>query len=254
MNSGDKLQDLSKSEIIALYLQLNSQFNALKAEYDKPNNKAGIYENAGLTRSIIKTFPFGIDIVNESGEIIFANEILKQEFGDDIQGKICWELFKPDKKQCANCPLRNKLETGKTEVCEASLFKGDKIFEIYHTAFEHNGQFSILEIFKDVTKQKQLERDLIRHKNYIENLVEERTIALEHEKTLRNEAENALLETETRYRNIVDYSTSIILEWDTDGNILFLNKYGLDFFGYLSGELYGRHVVGTIVEPYDTDG
>lgn len=71
---------------------------------------------------------------------------------------------------------------------------------------------------------------------------------------LRTQAEMDLREIEARYRGIVDYSTSIILEWDANGTVLFLNRYDQEFFGFTSGEITGKNVVGTIIDPLDSSG
>ena len=57
----------------------------------------------------------------------------------------------------------------------------------------------------------------------------------------------ALQETEKRYRDLVDNANSIILRWNAKGQILFMNPYGLDFFGYTEKEIIGRNVVGSVV-------
>lgn len=63
-----------------------------------------------------------------------------------------------------------------------------------------------------------------------------------------------LEKSEQQYRNLIDSSTSIVLEWDPKGHILFMNKYGLDFLGYTMEELFGKNVLGTIVEPITAAG
>jgi len=41
---------------------------------------------------------------------------------------------------------------------------------------------------------------------------------------------------------------SVILRWDPEGRILFINEYGLELFGFSREELLGRKLAGTIVE------
>jgi PAS domain S-box-containing protein len=45
--------------------------------------------------------------------------------------------------------------------------------------------------------------------------------------------------------------SSVILRWDTEGRILFMNDYGLELFGFTAGELIGEPIVGSIVPASD---
>jgi two-component system cell cycle sensor histidine kinase/response regulator CckA len=73
--------------------------------------------------------------------------------------------------------------------------------------------------------------------------------ALNHQRVKRDakHVERALRESEEKYRDLVESANSIILRWDVEGNITYLNPYGLNFFGYTWQELMGRNVVGSIV-------
>jgi PAS domain S-box-containing protein len=68
------------------------------------------------------------------------------------------------------------------------------------------------------------------------------------------QAEEALRSSEIQYRDLVQTANSIILRWDTEGRIKFLNRYGQQFFGLQEDEILGRHVVGTIVPATETSG
>jgi len=66
--------------------------------------------------------------------------------------------------------------------------------------------------------------------------------------------EEALRESERKYRELVEHANSIILHWSRDGRVLFLNEFGQRFFGYSETEIVGRHVMGTIVPETETSG
>ena len=72
--------------------------------------------------------------------------------------------------------------------------------------------------------------------------------------TERKKTEERLAESERKYRELVEQANSIILRWTSDGRITFLNEFGQRFFGYSAEEILGRHVIGTIVPPTESNG
>ena len=64
----------------------------------------------------------------------------------------------------------------------------------------------------------------------------------------------ALQDSERKYRELVMNANSIILRWNNEGKITFMNEYGLKFFGYSETEILGRHVIGTIVAETESSG
>lgn len=68
------------------------------------------------------------------------------------------------------------------------------------------------------------------------------------------QVEEALRESENNYRTLVECANSVILKWDTKGNIIYLNPYGLKYFNYTEEEIIGKHVVGTIVPDKEDTG
>lgn len=69
-----------------------------------------------------------------------------------------------------------------------------------------------------------------------------------------DEAEQVLGESERRYFGLVENSNTIVLRLSPNGQILFINTYGLRFFGYTEQELVGRQLVGSILPETDAKG
>ncbi|MFA6451384.1 MAG: PAS domain S-box protein, partial [bacterium] len=70
----------------------------------------------------------------------------------------------------------------------------------------------------------------------------------------RHRAEEALRQSEEKYRELVENANSIILRLDTSGNFTFINEFAQKFFGFPEEEILGRNVVGTIVPKVETGG
>ncbi len=71
---------------------------------------------------------------------------------------------------------------------------------------------------------------------------------LQREIEKRKITQNTLIQSEIKYRRIIDNANSFIIEMDTAGNITFINKFAQDFFGYKEEEITGRNAVGTILQ------
>ena len=52
---------------------------------------------------------------------------------------------------------------------------------------------------------------------------------------------------ERAYREIVNRTNAIVLRWDPQGRVLFMNDFGQRLFGYTHEELIGRSVLELIV-------
>ena len=59
---------------------------------------------------------------------------------------------------------------------------------------------------------------------------------------------------EDKYKDLVESANSIILKVDTKGIITFMNRYGLNFFGYTEEEIIGRNAIGTLIPWMDSSG
>jgi PAS domain S-box-containing protein len=63
----------------------------------------------------------------------------------------------------------------------------------------------------------------------------------------RRITQETLRESEVKYQHIIDNANSVIMEMDTGGEITFINKYALNFFGFPENEILKHNIVGTIL-------
>jgi PAS domain S-box-containing protein len=66
--------------------------------------------------------------------------------------------------------------------------------------------------------------------------------------------EEALRDSEQKYRELVENANSIIMRWDRHGDITFFNEFAQKFFGYPEEEILGKNVMETIVPERDQAG
>jgi PAS domain S-box-containing protein len=71
--------------------------------------------------------------------------------------------------------------------------------------------------------------------------------------TQRRRDEEALRDSEARYRDLVQCANSAILGWSADGTITFLNDYAQTLFGWRADEAIGRHV-GIFIPEEESSG
>jgi PAS domain S-box-containing protein len=113
-----------------------------------------------FSETILSTILDGIDIVDENLNILYMNDAFKRVFGKRSIGKKCHEVYKDDKLQCTDCPMKKKLKVGETRTTVVSGIAGKKVFEIRHTGMLLDGKKVILEVFRDVTSKQSTEEKL----------------------------------------------------------------------------------------------
>ncbi len=110
---------------------------------------------------LIQTFPFGIEIVDEQGKILFMSERMKVLIGFDAVGWQCLDLYGDNKMQCEGCPLSRLITVGESNSFEVAGVLNGRTFQINHTGIMYNGQKAILEIFQDITEKKKLQSQFL---------------------------------------------------------------------------------------------
>ena len=165
-------------------------------------------ESYEFNQSLLKTIPFGMDIVDEYGTILFQNENFENTFGKNAIGGKCWEFYCDDKRRCRDCPLQRGIEVGKTATYKSAGMFGERIFEIIHTGMIYKGKKAMLEIFQDITERKK--------------------------------AEEALLESQALYYSFVEHLPVGVFRKNSEGRYIFVNSKICELKGLTADEIVGK--------------
>ncbi len=116
--------------------------------------------------------------------------------------------------------------------------------------FDQGGQ-GLAVILEDITHLK-------KYQLHLEQLVYERTkeLTLANEQLIkeieeRQKYQQALEQSERKYRELVESANSIILRVNDQGTITFFNEFAENFFGFSHDEIIGKNIVGTIITTSD---
>ena len=212
------------------YEELEQRVRELeKAESERKQAEKALQESEQKFRSIFENLPMGIHMyqLDPDGQLRFiganpaANEILGVD-NTQYLGKTIYEAFPEIHK--TEIPGRFKIiaEKGGFWKKEEIVYKDEKIEGAFENFNFQTSPGKMVSLFLETTERKQ--------------------------------AEKALRESEEVYRTLVESANSIILKWDINGHIIYLNPYGLEYFKYVNEEVVGKHVIGTIVPENETTG
>ena len=149
----------------------------------------------GLARTQI-----GIDIVGTDYKVLFQNQTLKERFGD-LTGELCYEKYMGLEKPCDFCPMIEAIKSNKVESVQLTGADG-RNYELFSASLPN----------PDGTVDKAIEVVL--------------------DTTERKSAEEALKESEERYRILSEESPLGISLIDKEGNYKYINPKFSEIFGY----------------------
>lgn len=150
-------------------------------------------------------------VVDHDLQLIDVNPACERFFGigkDELIGRTCCEIIGP--KYCSGCPLAEIISTGGSfsnvevltslPVARVSPAGNQKTILMAGTALGnlHDGNTGGIVIFQDITTRKKTEEELDEYRNWLEDLVDERTEDLlgANEKLQREIAERRQVEKE----------------------------------------------------------
>ena len=129
-----------------------------------------------------------------------------------------------------------------------------KIQQEFASLFDKNHET----IARDITKRKQMQKEIIVYKEYLEELVKERTLQLKeaNEKLQKDVAmhkqdEETIRKSQQEFASLFNKSPEAIVYTDEKGTILKINPRFSELFGYTSKEIEGKNIDEGIINPAD---
>ena len=84
-------------------------------------------ETSDFNKLLIGSLPFGMDIVDEQGRILYISSEMENAVGKRALGEMCWNLYKDDRQQCAGCSLHQPGHPGTAKSMESTGVLGGRI-------------------------------------------------------------------------------------------------------------------------------
>ena len=222
-------------------------------------------EEVLLHREIVEKMAEGVYLIRTGdGVIVYVNKTFERMFGYDpgeLVNKHVSVVNAPSEKipeEIANDIIRSLKEKG-TWSGEVHNIKKDGTPFWCHanvSTFDHHDFGEVwVSVHQDIGKRKKVEEELKKHRDHLEELVEERTVKLaEANEQLkqkieeRRRAEEALRESEERYRQLFQGISDAVMVYSPQGRFLECNEATLKRLGYTHLEFL-RLRLSDVVHP-----
>ncbi|WP_052374118.1 PAS domain S-box protein [Methanobacterium sp. SMA-27] len=158
-------------------------------------------------RSILDAMPDGVCIFNSDYEVEYINPVIKKDFGH-VEGKKCFEYLHESNEICPWCKNKEVFQ-GKSIQWEWNSIKTGKSYELLDKPLKNpDGTISKLEIFHDITKRKI--------------------------------ADKALIESQQRLSEIIDFLPDATLAIDVEGKVIAWNRAMEEMTGFKAENIIGK--------------
>jgi PAS domain S-box-containing protein len=218
-------------------------------------------------RILVETIPHGIQEIDTSGFITFANDAYCRLLGyeeEELIGKAIWDFIEFEtasekeglkeylklliKDQPSSIPYFQKNRKKDGEVIDVQV-------DWNYKRNEQGLVTGFISVITDITERKRAKQALQKAHAELEHRVEERTAELmkvnkqlQQKIEERKQIEEALKVSENRYRTVVESQTEIICRFLPDGTLTFVNDAYCRYFRKNRGELVGYKFMPRIPE------
>ncbi len=210
-----KSYDKSEQRVIERTSELKLANEQLESEVNERRHaEKALQESKGKLSAMLQSIGDHMSMMDENLNILWANDIAKKVFGEDIIGKKCYKTYHGKEKPCddGNCIAIKTFRDGKVHEHDTQVIdKNGKTICFHCTANvslkdEKGKPTAVLEISRDVTEHKK--------------------------------GEEALRESEEKFRTIFNSINDAVFIQDSEtGAILDVNSTMCEMYGYTRKEV-----------------
>jgi PAS domain S-box-containing protein len=155
-------------------------------------------------------------------KVIWANKAMHDAFNlrpGHLNGKHCYKALHKRSRACSICPVEKTLKTGEPhDVVDFSSYKKNWVLRSYPVRDEKGSISGVVEIVTDITE--------------------------------RRRAEEAMRQSEQKYRELFENANDIIFILDFNGKILSCNDAASRTYGYEPGQMLGLNLETLLDKNY----
>ncbi|TSA56779.1 PAS domain S-box protein, partial [bacterium] len=184
---------------------------------DRKEVEEALRQEREMLETVTENINAGLIVVSKDYIVLWANDVLRKDLGD-VEGKHCYSAINNREDICHGCGVKEVFETGKDVVVREELVPapdGKEVWlEVTASAIrDENGE---------IVAASEMSRDI----------------------TERKKAEEALKESEKKYREIINAMNDTAWVIDFEGKIVDVNDAAVEVMGYSREELLSIGLTG----------